>query len=367
MAARNAFSRHRLVSHCRGALLALCVAVAAPAAQAAANPSDWWVYVANDYPDEINELLARGADPNVRYRNGQPALMRAVVDGAWKVFDALAANPRTDVNAENPAGETPLMYLAIAGQVDRARSLMARGAQVNRLGWTPLHYAASKGQLAMARLLLDNKAMVNAPAPNGETPLMMAALSGNRAMVDLLLKAGGRRHHARHQGPGRVRLGDHGQVRQAGRGIEDPDRPAGGRQTGPPRQHAARTRGAGAGSRGRRRRGRRDARCHGRNARRAGAGVLASPRRAGRQPEVRAQRRRRVGRAVEQLRPACGALSACGPASLQTRPMAGFFLAVRPARGEGARIDGLPRMAPRDRLKPCRVGFFASFVRGFPL
>lgn len=190
MAARNAFSRHRLVSHCRGALLALCVAVAAPAAQAAANPSDWWVYVANDYPDEINELLARGADPNVRYRNGQPALMRAVVDGAWKVFDALAANPRTDVNAENPAGETPLMYLAIAGQLDRARSLMARGAQVNRLGWTPLHYAASKGQLAMARLLLDNKAMVNAPAPNGETPLMMAALSGNRAMVDLLLKAG---------------------------------------------------------------------------------------------------------------------------------------------------------------------------------
>ncbi|CUI45503.1 ankyrin repeat domain-containing protein [Achromobacter xylosoxidans] len=190
MAARNAFSHHRLVSHCRGALLALCVAVAAPAAQAAANPSDWWVYVANDYPDEINELLARGADPNVRYRNGQPALMRAVVDGAWKVFDALAANPRTDVNAENPAGETPLMYLAIAGQVDRARSLMARGAQVNRLGWTPLHYAASKGQLAMARLLLDNKAMVNAPAPNGETPLMMAALSGNRAMVDLLLKAG---------------------------------------------------------------------------------------------------------------------------------------------------------------------------------
>ncbi|CAB3680049.1 hypothetical protein LMG26696_04348 [Achromobacter pulmonis] len=190
MAARTAFSRHRLVSHCRGALLALSVAMAAPAAQAAANPADWWVYVANDYTGEINELLAQGADPNVRYRNGQPALMRAVVDGAWKVFDVLAANPRTDVNAENPAGETPLMYLAIAVQVDRARSLMARGAQVNRLGWTPLHYAASKGQLAMARLLLDNKAMVNAPAPHGETPLMMAALSGNRAMVELLLKAG---------------------------------------------------------------------------------------------------------------------------------------------------------------------------------
>ena len=55
------------------------------------------------------------------------------------------------------------MYLAIAGQTDRARALIARGAQVNRLGWTPLHYAASKGQLAMAQLLLQHKAMVNAP------------------------------------------------------------------------------------------------------------------------------------------------------------------------------------------------------------
>lgn len=190
MAASAAFSRHRLVSHCRSALLALCVAVSTPALVQAANPSDWWVYVANDYPDEIKNLLAHGADPNVRYRNGQPALMRAVADGAWKVFDVLAANPRTDLNVENPAGETPLMYLAIAGQTDRARALMARGAQVNRLGWTPLHYAASKGQLAMARLLLERKAMVNAPAPNGETPLMMAALSGNKAMVELLLKAG---------------------------------------------------------------------------------------------------------------------------------------------------------------------------------
>ena len=146
MTVRTALSR-RLVAHGRNALLALCLGLSAPLAQAA-NPADWWVYVANDYPDDIKDLLAQGADPNVRYRNGQPALMRAVVDGAWKVFDVLAADPRTDVNAENPAGETPLMYLAIAGQVDRARSLMARGAQVNRLGWTPLHYAASKGQMA---------------------------------------------------------------------------------------------------------------------------------------------------------------------------------------------------------------------------
>lgn len=189
MAIRIASAHQAFLSCGRAGLLALAIGLAAPAAQAA-NPADWWVYVANDYPDDIKDLLAQGSDPNVRYKNGQPAIMRAVVDNAWNVFDVLAADKRTDVNAENPAGETPLMYLAIAGQTERAKKLIARGAQVNRLGWTPLHYAASKGQVEMARLLLANKAMVNAPAPNGETPLMMAALSGRKPMVELLLKAG---------------------------------------------------------------------------------------------------------------------------------------------------------------------------------
>ncbi|WMD22536.1 ankyrin repeat domain-containing protein [Achromobacter seleniivolatilans] len=190
MATSRLTSNNVLLSRCRGALLALAIGLAAPMAHAAANPGDWWVYVANDYPDDVKDLLVHGADPNVRYKNGQPALMRAVVDGAWKVFDVIAADKRTDVNAENPAGETPLMYLAIAGQTERAKKLIARGAQVNRLGWTPLHYAASKGQMEMARMLLGKKAMVNAPAPGGETPLMMAALGGNKDMVDLLLKSG---------------------------------------------------------------------------------------------------------------------------------------------------------------------------------
>lgn len=174
-----------------GIAVAVTVAAVVPtAAQAKPSHEDWWVYVHNNKASDINALLSKGADPNVRFANGQPAIMRAVVDQAWDVFDVLAADPRTDVNILNPANETPLMYLAVAGQTARAKSLIARGAQVNRLGWTPLHYAASKGQIDMARLLLANKAMANAPSPDGTTPIMMAAFSGSMPMVQLLLEAG---------------------------------------------------------------------------------------------------------------------------------------------------------------------------------
>lgn len=174
----------------RALLAALVLATATTTVQANASPADWWVYVHNDNVSDIKELLTKGSDPNVRFTNGQPALMRAVVDGAWGVFDVLAADPRTDINATNPANETALMYLAVAGQTERARKLIARGAEVNRLGWTPLHYAASKAHIDVAKLLIANKAMINAPSSEGTTPIMMAAFSGRMPMVQLLLDAG---------------------------------------------------------------------------------------------------------------------------------------------------------------------------------
>lgn len=171
-------------------IAALALALPLATGWAAEPPANGWFYIHNDRAGDLQALLAQGADPNALFKNGQPAIMRAVVDQAWKVFDVLAADPRTDVNAVNPAGETPLMYLAVAGQTDRARQLIARGAKVNRLGWTPLHYAASKGHADTAKLLLSKGALVNAPSAEGRTPLMMAALSGDRDTVQLLLNAG---------------------------------------------------------------------------------------------------------------------------------------------------------------------------------
>lgn len=175
---------HKAARCVLGGLL-LCFAAAVPAV----SPS-WWVDIANDRVEAIKTELAQGESPNEISPKGQPALMQAIRDGAWKVYDLLAAHRRVDVNAENRMHETPLMYLAVVGDVKRAQALIKRGAKVNHLGWSPLHYAASKGHADMVKLLVANKAIVNAPSPDGTTPLMMAAFAGSDESVRILLSAG---------------------------------------------------------------------------------------------------------------------------------------------------------------------------------
>lgn len=167
-------------------LAALTLAITAQAE----TPASWWVDVLNDRAVNVRNELARGADPNAVNDEELPSLMLAIRSGAWEVYDALLAHRATQVDVVNKHGETPLMYLALLGETERAVALIEKGAQVNRLGWTPLHYAASRGQTATARMLVERGAIINAPAPDGTTPLMMAAYSGDRDTVQLLLDKG---------------------------------------------------------------------------------------------------------------------------------------------------------------------------------
>lgn len=180
-----------------GILLLALILLLAPLAASAQKvrsvpvPSDWWVHITNNKADLVERMLVRGVDPNARNSEGLPGIMLAVRESAWDVFDLLLRSRRLDPNVENAHQETPLMYVALVGDTARARALIRKGAQVNRLGWTPLQYAASTGQQAMIKLLLEQGALVNAPGPNGETALMMAALAGNEAVVRQLLLSGG--------------------------------------------------------------------------------------------------------------------------------------------------------------------------------
>ena len=138
----------------------------------------------------VQRLLDDGLDPNSLNEKGQPGLFVAMRDEASKAAAALLAHPRINVDLANASDETPLMMAALRGHKALAEQLLARGAAVNRGGWTPLHYAATGPQTELVALLLQRGAAIEALSPNRSTPLMMAARYGPESSVDLLLSRG---------------------------------------------------------------------------------------------------------------------------------------------------------------------------------
>jgi uncharacterized protein len=151
---------------------------------------DFFRAVSVDNADKVSDLLAKGFDPNTRSESGQVGLYLAMREDAPKVAAALLANPALNLEAANAAGETPLMMAALQGRLDWTHKLVERGALVKRSGWTPLHYAATGPNVAVVAYLLDQGADIDARAPNGNTPLMMAARYGAEDSVKLLVQRG---------------------------------------------------------------------------------------------------------------------------------------------------------------------------------
>ena len=146
--------------------------------------------VIRDSDIAVREQIKRGTDLNARDAKGQTALTMAIHYQSEKALPVLLQASKIDINATNAAGESPLMLAIITDQNDLARSLIKRGAAINKEGWTPLHYAATKGNLEIIRLLLSKDAYIDAESPNETTPLMMAAQYGNESAVLLLLQRG---------------------------------------------------------------------------------------------------------------------------------------------------------------------------------
>ena len=156
----------------------------------AGSYEDFFQAIKNDDAATIQQLMARGFDPNTVDPQRQHGLILAIREPSPKAANALLDAPKIALNNLNAQGESPLMLAALKGQLELVAKLVKKGADVNKTGWTPLHYAASYGHAEVIKLLIENHAYIDAESPNGSTPLMMASMYGNPQSVKLLLDEG---------------------------------------------------------------------------------------------------------------------------------------------------------------------------------
>jgi hypothetical protein len=171
--------------------LTLATCFFAPLPAVADAFTDFFRAVNLDDDGMVRKLLERGFPVNAKDDKGQPAFVLAIRAPSPKVAERLFATPGFDLEQATPAGETPLMMAALSGQVDWTRRLLERGARhTSPSGWTALNYAASGEEPGTVRAVLARSPELDAAAPNGNTALMMAARFGDQRNVELLLAAG---------------------------------------------------------------------------------------------------------------------------------------------------------------------------------
>ena len=146
--------------------------------------------------DRARELLASGADANIRNGDGATALMHAAHRGNLPLVRALLA-AGADVGATDPSGWTALMKAVYNADLDRGfadvvQALIDAGASVETpigYGIRPLMLAAGYGETAVVETLLGAGADVLARNAGGLTALMMVKEKFYVDVINLLYEA----------------------------------------------------------------------------------------------------------------------------------------------------------------------------------
>jgi uncharacterized protein len=146
-------------------------------------------------PDEVQRLLAAGANPNadkVPGYEGRPALFHAATFGYIDIASKLMERGANANYGADRGTLTPLMLAALNGPAPMVELLVKYGADVNAQasGSTALTEATRKGDPKVLRVLLDAGANPNVPMLDGSAPACYAKTHGYKEAQELLLAAG---------------------------------------------------------------------------------------------------------------------------------------------------------------------------------
>lgn len=176
-----------------GLLLATVALVVTASGAARAADGDLIEAARHQGAEAVQQLLAGGADPDVRQADGATALHWATyqedIDTVASLIEAKA-----DVNAVNRLGASPLYLAAKSGNANLIERLLEAGANPNlalQIGETPLMTAARSGTAEGVLHLIEAGADVNASeSSRGQTALMWATAQGHVDVARVLIEAG---------------------------------------------------------------------------------------------------------------------------------------------------------------------------------
>ena len=149
--------------------------------------------------DAARLLIERGADVNAKDEMQDSPFLYAGAEGRLEIL-RLTLGAGADLKSTNRYGGTALIPAAHHGHVETVRELLKTKIDidhVNRLGWTALLEAVILGDGGAAhteivRLLVARRARLQLADAQGVMPLAHAEQRGQRAIAEILRRAGAR-------------------------------------------------------------------------------------------------------------------------------------------------------------------------------